>query len=213
MKIKLLIAALCLSACQTAPMSFQQPAPQMLHFQRANVQQSVPFFPEQVGTHWDYAVTLAPTMDPLAEEKGSYTMLLENVKPSSQGSRLEIRAQSGFNNYYSFPTLIQGPQGLQLQDMTFLGIGSDAVRGLKINFLELPSQAKQRWEDENWIGYYKGQETVRVPAGEFKCTRISVIGTFNHAYTAVGDYWLAPGMGVVKSDLNVPGYSVVFRIA
>lgn len=223
MKIKSLLAALLLSslsACQSpslqSPLHTPLRAPlQSLAQQRVPVhaqQQSRALFPEEQGTKWDYAVTLAPTMDPLAEEKGSYSLLLEKVKSTPQGKRLELRAQSGFNGYYSFPTLIQGPQGIQLEDMTFLGIGSEAVRGLKIDFLKLPFQAQQRWEDEYWIGSYKGRETVRVPAGEFEAERVSVIGTFQNAYTAVGDYWIAPGVGVVKSDINIPGFSVLSEL-
>jgi len=200
-----------LSACQAPLIGLhsQPPAqPQLLQRQSAPQHLQAPLFPVQQGFFWEYGVTLAPVMDPLAEEKSTYTLALEKVTPTPQGTRLELRAQSGFNNRYSFPSLVQSPQGIQLQDMTFLGLGSDEVRGLSIPFVQQPLSPGQRWEDENWIGKVKGLEPVTVPAGTFEAWRIEVIGTYDRAYTAVGDYWLVPGMGVVKSAYTVPNFHI-----
>lgn len=194
-----------LSACQAAPVLQAQIPPAALMAQRAT--QSA-IFPVQQGYRWEYDVTLAPVMDPYAEEHGSYSMEIEKINQTPAGDELLFRAQSGFNNRYSFPSIVQSASGIRLQDMTFLGIGSDEARGLSINFLEQPLQAGKSWKDENWIGKVKGQEQVTVPAGTFNAWRIEVIGTHGYAYTAVGDYWFAPGHGIVKSSLTVPDWHV-----
>lgn len=170
--------------------------------------QQVAFFPVTQGFFWDYGVTLAPVMDPLAEERGSYTLRLEEVRSTPAGTRLGLRAQSGFNNRYSFLSLLQGPQGVMLQDMTFLGLGSEEVRGIEIPFLPAQLSPGYRWESEHWIGKVKGRERISVPAGSFDTLRIEVIGTYGTDYTAVGDYWLAEGLGVVKSRYTIPDWHV-----
>lgn len=220
-KSLLSLALLALTACQApvlnAPQAMLPRAPLAAQAQlRAQTQaqaQTAPLFPVQAGYHWEYEVTIAPVQDPYAEEHGNYSLNLESVTPSPQGDKLEFRAMSSFTTSYTFPTLIQSDQGLTLQDMTFLGLGSDKVQGLSLNFVQAPLQAGQRWEDEYWIGKVKGQEDVTVPAGTFRAWRIEVIGTFQQAYTAVGDYWFVPGQGMVKSVLTVPGTHIEMDLA
>lgn len=161
-------------------------------------------FPIQQGYRWDYAVTVAPVMDPYAEEHGTYSLQIDKATPTPAGTAIELRGLSGFSQNYSFPTLIQGPNGVQLQDFNFLGFGSDEIKGLKIDFMHAPLQAGMRWEEENWLAKVKGVETVSVPAGNFQAWRVEVIGTYDSAYTAVGDYWIAPGAGIVKAVYTVP---------
>jgi hypothetical protein len=47
-----------------------------------------------------------------------------------------------------------------------------------------------------------------VPAGTFEAWNIDVIGTYDQQYTAVGHYWVAPGKGIVKSELSIPGWNM-----
>lgn len=204
-----------LTACSTAPGPAAFRGPVMLGRQSVNQQatvrkqpvaRSVPLFPAQQGWRWDYAVTLAPVNDPEVPEKGSYSLSVDRVQETPVGTRIELRAVSGFSGHTSFPTLVQSAQGVRLEDMSFLGIGADEVNGLNLDFMRLPLQANARWEDDNWIGKVKGQETVTVPAGTYQAWRVEVIGTLDSAYTAVGDYWIAPGVGMVKSRLTVPGF-------
>ncbi len=203
-----LFAFSLLSACSSPAPLNANIAPQVLRQQSASQTLNQGFFPTQAGYRWEYGVTISPVNDPLVEEKGTYTLALEKVSPAAQGQRLEMRAQSSFTSHYSFPSLLQNQDGVQLQDMTFLGLGSDEVKGLKIDFLHQGLQAGQRWEDPNWIAKVKGLESVSVPAGNFQAWRIEVIATYDRAYTAVGDYWLAPGQGVIKSNLTIPGWHV-----
>ena len=46
---------------------------------------------------------------------------------------------------------------------------------------------------------------MTVPAGTFKALKISAIGTYDNEYTCVGDYWVAPGVGIVST---MPTYEV-----
>lgn len=209
MRISSLILLSCtvlLLACQAPvmPPAMAPAVPRPLQALNSSPTAPAALFPTTQGFFWDYAVTIAPVMDPQAEEYGSYTLQLEDVQPVSGATQLGLRAQSGFNNRYSFPTLVQGPQGVTLRDMTFLGIGSDEVRGLEIPFVPAQLTPGYRWESEHWIGKVKGRERVSVPAGSYDAWRIEVIGTFEQAYTAVGDYWLVEGLGVVKSRYTVP---------
>jgi len=204
----LLILGLLSACANPVPVQNQALQQQILRQQSAANPLSSAFFPVQAGYRWDYGVTIAPVNDPLVEEKGTYTLELLKSTPAPQGQQLELRAQSSFTSRYSFPSLLQTNSGVQLQDMTFLGLGSDEVKGLKIDFLHAGLQNGQRWEDPNWIAKVKGFESVSVPAGTFQAWRIEVIGTYDHAYTAVGDYWIAPGTGVVKSKMTIPNWHV-----
>lgn len=169
---------------------------------------NLPWFPTQQGYRWDYDVSIAPVMDPDAIDKGTYHLSVDRVAPSANGDLIELRGLSGFNNRYTFPSLIQNPQGVTLQDMTFLGIGSDEVKGLQIPLIKMPLQVGQRWETNEWLAKVKGPETITVPAGRFETMKIEVIGTFEHEYTAVGDYWFSPGKGLIKAVYTVPDFHV-----
>lgn len=197
-----------LVSCQSSPVTSLPSSAMAPSLQRMSAPQTAraPLFPTQAGYTWNYDVTMSPVMDPLVEYKGTYDLSIERSNP--QTGALEMRAFNSFTTRYNFPTLVQSPQGIQLKDMTFLGHGAEQVRGLSIDFVKLPLQTGARWEDPNWIGKYKGQEKVVVPAGTFQAHRIEVIGTFDHAYTAVGDYWLVPGKGIVKSTLTVPNWHI-----
>lgn len=206
----LTLTALGLSACSrpAAMPMVNAPAPQTMA-QQAVAQaavQSEAFFPYQVGQTLNYAIRLSPTNDPLVVEEAEYTLTVEEVTPGPQGQQIIFRASSSFGGKYQYPGLVETAQGVRLTDATFLGLGADEVKGLSIDFLHKNLQVGQRWEDENWIATVKARESVTVPAGTFNAWKISVIGTFEQAYTAVGDYWFVPGVGMVKSDLSQPGW-------
>lgn len=203
---------LSVSACgPQLPASFPQAT--SLTAQRATPRQSEALFPVQQGYRWDYNVTVAPVMDPYAEEHGTYSLQIDRATATPAGTQLELRGLSGFTQNYSFPTLVQGPNGVQLRDFTFLGFGSDEVKGLSIDFLRNPLQAGIRWEEDNWLAKVKGQETIQTAAGRFQAWRIEVIGTYDHAYTAVGDYWVVAGIGIVKAVYTVPDVHVEMELA
>lgn len=171
------------------------------------------FFPAQEGFEWQYELTVAPVMDPDDEKQFSYTIRTDKVVQQSGQTRLELRMNDAFaGGGYVFPSLVLSPQGVQVSGSTFLGPGADYAEHISIDFLHLPLVNGSRWDDGNWLAIVKGQEQVSVPAGTFQATRIEVIGTYDQAYTAVGDYWLVPGTGIVRSRYSIPDWHVENRL-
>ena len=211
------ISGFLLTACSTSPAALNQNPAQnparSLQAPAFNRQTASPaFFNYQVGQTLTYAVTLSPVNDPLVSDKAEYTLQVEAVNPQAQGQEIVFRASTSFGGKYQYPRVLESPQGVRLLDATLFGMGADEVKGLSIDFLHKDLKTGQRWEDENWIAKVKGQEEVIVPAGRFKAWKIEVIGTFEQAYTAVGDYWLVPGVGMVKSVLTQPGWHITSEL-
>lgn len=168
-------------------------------------------FPAQVGYTWQYDTVLDYTDPTLPEEPsapGTYTAVIQAVKQVDGKTVLELKEEDSYIIPNRFPVIELDEQSITLRNVTFLGPLSDAAEGHTIDFLHLPLQAGAKWDDGQWIAKVKGEETVSVPAGTYKAWKIEVIGTYNQAYTTVGDYWIAPGAGIVKSDLALEGYHV-----
>lgn len=213
-RVSLALAALTFSACSAQPRlpvapPLQAPA---LQAQNQMPQQTAAFFPYEVGQTLQYAITLSPVNDPLVEEKAQYTLKVEEVNVQAQGREVVFRASTSFGGKYQYPRMLENAQGVTLLDATLFGMGADEVKGLSIDFLHKNLQVGKRWEDENWIAKVKTRESVTVPAGRFDAWRIEVIGTFEQAYTAVGDYWFVPGVGMVKSVLTQPGWHITSEL-
>lgn len=210
----LALSALALTACSTQPRmpltpmsSLRQPV-----LQAQSQSADTAFFPYKVGQTLQYAITLSPVNDPLVQEKAQYTLKVEEVKAQPQGREVVFQASTSFGGKYQYPRVLENDQGVTLLDATLFGMGADEVRGLRIDFLHKNLQVGQRWEDENWIAKVKARESVTVPAGRFEAWKIEVIGTFEQAYTAVGDYWFVPGVGMVKSVLTQPGWHITSEL-
>jgi hypothetical protein len=209
---KLALAGLVLTACSPAPVAFNPTSFSPISFNRQQATNTEAFFAYPVGKTLTYAVTLSPVNDPLVSEKAEYTLRVEEVNPQAQGQEIVFRASTSFGGKYQYPRVIESAQGVRLFDATLFGMGADEVKGLSIDFLHKDLKVGQRWEDENWIAKVKAQEDIVVPAGRFKAWKIEVIGTFEQAYTAVGDYWLVPGVGMVKSVLTQPGWHITSEL-
>ena len=55
-------------------------------------------------------------------------------------------------------------------------------------------------------GMIEGEETVRVPAGEFSCLRVKMTTNSSDGTESSSTQWLAPGVGVVKGAVEIkPG--------
>ena len=63
-------------------------------------------------------------------------------------------------------------------------------------------------DDGLWIAEVVGQEEISVPglSSPQDTCKIFVIGTRENDYTVVGNYWILPGWGIVKSHLNASGW-------
>lgn len=182
--------------------------------QTSSVQQKVvksstdTFFPTDPNYTWNYDVVFHPSDDPYVDYNGTYTTQVDQVKKTSSSTVLTLKAIDTLNNEYNFPEITMTKKGLSLKGVTYIGFGSVSADDLKIDFLHLPLKTGDKWDDKQWSGQTGKQEKVTVPAGTFDCWKISVIGTYDSAYTAVGDYWITPGLGIVKSNLSTPGWSV-----
>jgi len=169
-------------------------------------------FQAQTGFEWVYEVTAAPVMDPYDEKTMQVVLRTDKVVQQGADTVLELRFDDPFSNGYTFPSLRLTPAGAVVQDATFLGAGADYPEGLLLDFMHFPLNVGERWEEENWLAKVRGPEKIVVPAGSFDATRVDVIGTYQQAYTNVGDYWLVPGLGIVYAKYTIPGWHVEMKL-
>lgn len=91
--------------------------------------------------------------------------------------------------------------------------------------LPIPLQTGQSWSWEGTEivdgeslhtrvkGIVEGEETIRVPAGEFTCLKVKVTTVSSDGTTSSSTQWLAPGVGIVKADIEIdPGGLTGFLI-
>jgi hypothetical protein len=166
------------------------------------------FLPTDPNFVWQYEVAAHPVDDPDTSYPGVETVRVESVRRTREGTTLTLRAIDSYTEEYRFPVMSESADGLTMRGVAFWGAGAWAVDDLAIDFLHFPLAVGARWDDGAWTGRAVAQEQVHVPAGTFSCWKVSAIGTYDHAYTAVGTYWVAPGVGVVKSELSIPNYTL-----
>ncbi|MNS17738.1 hypothetical protein D3C72_494190 [compost metagenome] len=166
------------------------------------------FFPANPDAVWQYEVTAHPADDPDVDYKGTETVTVDSIRRNGAETVLKLRAIDEFTQRYRFPVVTEGPNGVTIQNVDYWGAAAAEVQGLTIQFLQFPLTTGARWDDGAWIGKALRKETVKVPAGSFEAWNIDVIGTHDQRYTAVGHYWVAPGKGIVKSELSIPGWNI-----
>ncbi len=196
-----LLLPLTLAACAhgpaAAPAAVQQAA-------ASRALARTDLFPTRPGTVWQYEVVGHPSDDPYVDYPGVETVTLEESARKNGRTTLKLRALDDFTNRYRFPELSWDANGVALRGVTYWGPMAGDAEGHAIALLRFPLAAGAKWDDGQWVGEIKGEETVKVPAGTFKAWKVSAIGTYEQAYTAVGTYWIAAGTGIVKSELNTP---------
>lgn len=164
-------------------------------------------FPSEVGYTWNYDVVYHPTDDPYEDLNGTYTLSVEKSRKNGTQTVINLRAIDTVNTEYFFPTLTITKNNISVSGVTYLGFGADKAEDLKTDFLHLPIKEGEKWDDGLWLGETKKLEKVTIPSGTFDAWKINVIGTYNNAYTAVGNFWITPGIGIIKSELAVPGWT------
>ncbi len=217
--LSVLSSLLLLSAC--SPMVFT-PAPPLttpfrpaelpdftkpIQTQSTTTLRNNKLFPIKRGYRWEYNVNSTTRQNPLKLEKSVYQLEIDKVENTTDGTRLDLRSGST----PAARLLITNSQ-ITLQDTTFLGYGAAAVQGLNVKFLQEPLAIGEGWEDQYFSGKVRGTEKVEVPAGTYEAWRVEIIGTYGQSYTAVGDYWIAPGVGIVKAIYNLPDAYVDMRL-
>ena len=196
--------ALAVAGCGTqslAPASVKATA-------KAAVQSAERFFPADPASVWQYEVTAHPADDPYVDYKGTETVTVDTIRREGGRTVLKLRAIDEFTARYRFPTVTEDASGVTISGVTFWGAMAREAQDLTVQFLQFPLTTGTRWDDGGWVGKAVRKETVRVPAGTFEAWNIDVIGTYDAQYTAVGHYWVAPGKGIVKSELNIPGWTI-----
>lgn len=195
-----LLLPLALAACGTATAGL--PAAKQGAAARALARTDL--FPTKPGSVWQYEVVGHPTDDPYVDYPGVMTVTLEQASRKDGRTSLALRALDDYTGEYRFPELTWDANGVELRGVTYWGPMADAAESHSLALVRFPLVTGSRWDDGQWIGTVKGEEPVKVPAGSFKAWKIDAIGTYENAYTAVGTYWIAAGVGIVKSELNTP---------
>jgi hypothetical protein len=166
------------------------------------------FFDAPVGAVWQYETQAHTVEDPYTLHPGVETVTVDAARRANGRTVLNLRAIDTYSNEYRFPVVTEDDRGVSIDGVVYLGAGAYAAPDLTIGFLKFPLVPNARWDDGQWIGKVLKREKVTVPAGTFDTWAISVIGTYEQAYTAVGTYWLAAGKGIVKSELSVPNWHI-----
>ncbi|HEY9856246.1 MAG TPA: hypothetical protein V6D05_10940 [Stenomitos sp.] len=181
--------------------------------QRVKAKDEVPMFSVTQGYTWQYKTVAHPEDDPYVDFDGTETMEIQSVRQEAGSTVLSMRAMDSYTDEYRYPVVTMTSDKVTIHGVEYLGVAAATVDDLTIDFLRFPLKTGSKWDDGLWIGEVKGQEQVTVGAGTYQAWKIGAIGTHDHAYTAVGTYWVAPGVGIVKSDLSIPGYNVESELA
>jgi hypothetical protein len=176
---------------------------------KVSVKATERFFPADPNAVWQYEVTAHAADDAYTEYKGTETVIVDSMRRAGDTTVLKLRAIDDFTNRYRFPIVTETAEGVTIQGVEYMGVAADEIEDHTIQFLRFPLTEGTRWDDGLWVGKAIKKETVKVPAGTFQAWNIDVIGTYDNAYTAVGHYWVAPGKGIVKSQLSIPGWDVL----
>lgn len=206
MRTPILMTALALALAGCGAQSLAPLAPRAERGFAANRAEAL--FPADPNGVWQYEVTAHPADDPYVDYKGVETVRVDTIRRQGGRTTMTLRAIDDFTNRYRFPVVTEGPEGVTIQGVTYWGTAASSAEALTIDFLRFPLKPGAKWDDGLWVSEIKRKETVKVPAGTYEAWRVSVIGTYESQYTAVGTYWVAPGRGIVKSDLNIPGWNI-----
>lgn len=171
------------------------------------VKRSESFLPTDPKFVWNYEVTVHPTDDPDADIVGSQTVSIMSNRRANGRNLMQLCMTDSFSSEPTYPVFEESAEGLNLKGVTYWGVVPDKAESLSIPYLRFPLAIGGKWDDGLFIGRTKAKERVTVPAGTFEAWKIDTIGTYDQAYTAVGNYWFAPGVGVVKSELAIQNYT------
>jgi hypothetical protein len=197
--------ALLLGGCGVG---FQPSSVSSPHGSRVKAAQTAAVFPTEPGFVWQYDVLAHPSDDPDVDYHGTETVRIVSSRKQDGAVMVECKAIDTFTSRYRFPQLVVTGDKVIMRGVTYWGSAASEAEGLSIAFLQLPLTVGARWDDGEWIGEVEAREKVTVPTGTYDAFRVNVIGTHDDVYTAVGDYWVAPGVGIVKSDLSIPGWNI-----
>ena len=89
-----------------------------------------------------------------------------------------------------------------------MGVGGIRVPGYRAQLMAPDSISLDSWDNGNWSAKVIGKEILTIMDQPINAVKVYVIGTYNQDYTIVGNYWLAKGIGIVKSSYIIRNYYV-----
>lgn len=174
---------------------------------------STSFFPTEKGYVWNYNIVYHTTDDPDTDYNGTASMEVDSVTKSKNETTLNLKAIDSVSTEYTFPTITFSEKNVSFAGVEYLGFGAVKTPDLKVDFLHLPMTAGEKWDEGLWSIKTVSSEKVTIPSGTYDAWKIDVIGTYNHAYTVVGKYWIVAGIGIVKNELAVQGWTFESTLA
>ncbi len=156
-------------------------------------------FPLLNGLSWKYRSNLGDVSSRIVVDGDRITIIAES-------SPLDIKQ-----------TLQLTPEGLFLieaESDTFLISTRRTYHPFLLRFPRRVSIGKSwKWEGREVVdgeiiesrvaGVIDGWETVAVPAGEFRCLKVTVQTVSDDGTTSSSTQWLAAGVGIVKADIKI----------
>lgn len=210
-----LLAAAAMAGCGRGVVG---PAPALRAGQPQAQAASSRLLPTQVGTTWSYAVVASPVDDPEVDEPGTDRWEVVEAKAQGKATLVQLRGIDSYTERYRFPSLLVDEAGVRLQGVGYWGPNPEVIEGFQVPLLQFPLTAGAKWDDGAYMTTVGATEAVQVPAGRFQAVKLSFIGTAPNAlrsakpgakakdggahYTGVGTLWFAPGVGVVKGEVN-----------
>lgn len=198
--VPLVLSALALTACGVAGAPTAKTAAIGSAATRAAGKDAGFFTSAKAGTSWHYKVTSHYLDTPEKDYTGFVATSVESAARRNGETRLQLREYCDYTAKYRFPELVESAQGVTVSGVDFLGSCGSEADGYRFDFLRFPLSTGARWDDGQFIGKVKGQVAVETPVGRFDATKIEVIGVKDQQYTVTGAYYVARGVGIVKSE-------------
>lgn len=173
-------------------------------------------FPEQPGWTQEFVTRAFPSADPFDEPRyGTYSVLLKSFRQAGDLRTWEIREHDSFTGRYRFSEWSSDGETIRIAGVDFPGPLGRMAEEFAFDFLRLPLRPGQRVDQPQWVTEVQGEEMIQLPGESFPrpAWKLSVIGTCEGDWSAVGRYWFVPGKGLVRHDLNARGWDIQTALA
>lgn len=169
---------------------------------------STELFPTDAKYRWSYEVLLKNINDSGDTLRGKAYLETKEIKSQNE---LELVFYDNFFGDPVFPKITTFNGEVKFSGVTHLLLGGDKVFDFSAHLINLPFST-ERIDSGEWISRGKEWQEVDVMGNVEQAFRLSFIGTYQNYYTAVGDYWLTPGKGIVAAAYTIPGWHVEMRL-
>jgi hypothetical protein len=168
------------------------------------------------GTRWKYVGTA----------NGTKTTVTQEVFRISRGE-LFTRGEAATVHHLLMRSSSEGPEGGQESVSTsgFLGVEggyfmTGSIGGAPVRLYKLGSRPGDTWlctdprlksqPDRQFT--HLGMVQVAVPAGVFRNARHVQVHVEKDGVTSTGDFYIVPGVGIVKTEAVAEGYGIKHRV-